>query len=91
MNAPELTVHVALRTYVALMILLALTALASASSLAEWRTPISLFIAALKMALIFLFFMRLRYQKGLIRIFACTGFFWLLLMGTLDFVDYLTR
>jgi cytochrome c oxidase subunit 4 len=91
MSPPRLTVRVVFATYFALIVLLVLTALTPLYPLGEWRTPISLLIAAVKLALIFLFFMRLRYRGGLIRIFAGAGFFWLLLMGTLDFTDYLTR
>ncbi|HZZ56665.1 MAG TPA: cytochrome C oxidase subunit IV family protein [Opitutaceae bacterium] len=91
MNSPHLTLRVVFTTYIGLMILLTLTALTTFSPFGVWRTPISLLIAAVKMSLIFLFFMQLRYRTGLIRIFAAAGFFWLLLMATLDFADYLTR
>ncbi len=37
-----------------------------------------------------LFFMQLRYQRGLVRIFALAGFFWLAIAGVLTFADYLT-
>lgn len=85
------TTKTLLKTYAALMVLLTLTALASKSPIGEWRTPISLVIAATKLTLVFLFFMQLWYQQGLIRFFAMTGFFWLAIMGTLTFSDYLTR
>ena len=55
------------------------------------KTPTSLVIAAAKTALVFLFFMQLWYQRGLIRIFAAAGFFWLAIIGVLTFCDYLTR
>ena len=48
-------------------------------------------VATGKMALIFLFFMQLRRHQGLVRLFAVMGFFWLGLLGTLVFSDYLTR
>jgi cytochrome c oxidase subunit 4 len=77
--------------YVALMVLLVLTALASKAPLGPLNTPISLLIAAVKTALVFLFFMQLWYQRGLVRIFAAAGFFWLAIIGVLTFCDYLTR
>ena len=77
--------------YVALMVLLVLTALASKAPLGAWKTPTSLLIAAVKTALVFLFFMQLWYQRGLIRVFAAAGFFWLAIIAVLTFSDYLTR
>ena len=77
--------------YVALMALLVLTALASKAPLGPFKTPTSLLIAAVKMALVFLFFMQLWYQRGLVRIFAAAGFFWLAIIAVLTFTDYLTR
>lgn len=91
MAKPDLTSRVVLTNYAALMGLLGLTALLSGLPLDPWKGAISLFIAAVKMALIFLFFMRLRYAQGLIRVFAGAGFLWLLFMGTLQFTDYLSR
>jgi cytochrome c oxidase subunit 4 len=79
------------RAYGALLVLLALTALASRLPTGRWSLPISLAIATAKLAVIFLFFMQLRYQRGIVRIFACAGFFWLGIAGVLIFSDYLTR
>jgi cytochrome c oxidase subunit 4 len=91
MTASHPTTKVLLANYAALMVLLGATALASHAPLGVWRTPISLLIAAVKMALVFLFFMQLWYRRGLIRIFAAAGFFWLSIIGVLTFCDYLTR
>jgi cytochrome c oxidase subunit 4 len=88
---PALTRKTCLWNYAALMALLVLTALASAAPLGPWQAPVALTIAAAKMALVFLFFMQLRYQRGLVRIFAVAGFFWLAIIGVLTFGDYLTR
>lgn len=91
MQAAHPTKRTFVLNYVALMVLLVLTALASKAPLGEWKGAVSLFIAAVKMALVFLFFMQLWYQRGLIRIFAVAGFFWLSIIGILTFCDYLTR
>lgn len=80
-----------LLNYAALMVLLVLTAVASKAPLGVLKTPTSLFIAAAKTALVFLFFMQLWYRPGLIRIFAAAGFFWLAIIGVLTCSDYLTR
>ncbi|HTL66048.1 MAG TPA: cytochrome C oxidase subunit IV family protein [Lacunisphaera sp.] len=91
MKAPHLTARVCFANYAALMVLLALTALAARAPLGAWKAPVSLGIAAAKMALVFIFFMQLRYQRGLVRVFALAGFFWLGIVLTLMFADYLTR
>lgn len=80
-----------LLNYGALMVLLALTAFASKAPLGMMKTPVSLLIAAMKTGLVFLFFMQLWYQRGLVRFFAAAGFFWLAIIGTLTFCDYFTR
>ncbi len=89
--AREATRSSILGTYGALMVLLVLTALATKLPAGPWATATSLTIAFAKLALIFLFFMQLRYQRGLVRIFAIAGFFWLAIGGVLTFSDYLTR
>ena len=77
--------------YVALLLLLGLTAWASHWPTGRWSLPIALAIATLKLALIFTYFMRLRHSGGLVRIFALAGFFWLSIASVLTFADYLTR
>jgi cytochrome c oxidase subunit 4 len=77
--------------YGALMGLLALTAGASFLPGGWWSTPVALAIATAKAFLIFYFFMRLRGQSGLVRIFAVAGFFWLAILLVLTSADYLTR
>ena len=77
--------------YTVLMALLALTAISSRLELGRWALPVALAIAVAKLVLIYLFFMQLKYQRGLVRIFAVAGFFWLAIGGVLTFSDYLTR
>lgn len=48
-------------------------------------------MAALQAVLVLAFFMRLRNSSKLVRLTACVGFFWLLLLFVLAFSDYLTR
>ena len=77
--------------YVALIGLLALTAGSVALPAGWWTTPVSLAIAVAKAILIFYFFMRLRTQSGLVRVFALAGFFWLAILLVLTAADYFTR
>jgi cytochrome c oxidase subunit 4 len=88
MNATRSTLF---RAYAALLVLLVLTAAATQLPQGPWSLPLSLAIATAKMLIVFLFFMQLRYQRGLVRIFAAAGFFWLAIAGVLTFADYLTR
>lgn len=83
------------RTYVAvgvaLLLLAGLTTGLALVDLHGWNTVAALAIAGLKAGLIFLFFMRLRYGPGLVRLVALGGIVWLgiLIGGTLN--DVLTR
>lgn len=91
MSMPHPTHRVYFAAYGALMVLLVVTAVASKLPLGAWGAPVSLAIAAAKMLLVFLFFMELWYQRGLIRVFAAAGFFWLAIIAVLTACDYLTR
>lgn len=91
MSAPHPTGKSYVINYAALMVLLLLTALASKAPFGAFKTPVSLLIAAVKTGLVFLFFMQLWYKRGLIRVFAAAGFFWLAIIGVLTFCDYFTR
>ena len=77
--------------FAALIVLLGLSAGTAALPPAAWKTGASLVIAVIKTALVALFFMRLREQRGLIRVFASAGLFWLAILVVLVFSDYLTR
>lgn len=73
------------------LLLLAVTSLAGLSDFGHYRVILSLLVALAMMLLQMLFYMRLWYKHGLIRIFAASGFYWLVLMFGLTLSDYLTR
>jgi cytochrome c oxidase subunit 4 len=77
--------------YLALLCLLTLTAASTALPVGWWSTPISLVIAFVKVFLIAYFFMDLRGQPGIVRVFAVAGVFWLLILLVLTASDYFTR
>jgi len=52
---------------------------------------VALTIACTKATLVILFFMHVRYSSKQTWITVAAGFFWLLIMITLDLSDYLTR
>jgi cytochrome c oxidase subunit 4 len=77
--------------YLALLCLLTLTAVSTALPVGWWATPISLVIAFAKAFLIANFFMNLRGQPGIVRVFAAAGLFWLLILLVLSASDFFTR
>ena len=86
---------VPISTYVGVFLaLIALTALTTGVAyidLGRWNTVAALVIAVVKMLLVVLFFMHVKYAAGLTRIAILAGFFWLLIMITLTLSDELTR
>jgi cytochrome c oxidase subunit 4 len=91
MNARDPSFRPLFGTYAALILLLAMTAGATALPTGWWSTPVGLAVAIAKASLIFIFFMRLRSQGPLVRIFALVGFFFLAIMFVLTLADYFTR
>jgi cytochrome c oxidase subunit 4 len=77
--------------WLTLMILLVLTWGAAKINLGILSPLISIVIAVIKMMLVLLFFMHVRYSSRLTWVFAAAGFLWLLIMITLTMGDYLTR
>ena len=83
------------RTYItvgiALLALLVLTVVAAEFDLGPWNTVIALTIAACKALLVILFFMDVRHSDRVTWAYVLVGFFWLALLFSLTFGDYLTR
>lgn len=86
---------VPVKTYVGIwIILMCLTALTTGVAyidMREWNTVVALLIAVVKMMLVVLFFMHIKYASGLTRVLIIGGFFWLGLMLTFSLADELTR
>jgi cytochrome c oxidase subunit IV len=77
--------------YVALLVLLVLTVVVREFHLGEWNLVAALVIAVVKTVLIVLFFMHIRYERGVPRLFAVAGILWLMLLIGLTMSDVLTR
>jgi len=77
--------------FLVLMIGTALTTWVAYIDLGRWNTVVALAIAVVKMTLVILFFMHVKYATGLTRIVILAGFFWLGIMVTLSCSDELTR
>jgi cytochrome c oxidase subunit 4 len=80
-----------LLVFLALMVGTALTTWIAYIDLGRWNTVVALTIAVVKMVLVVLFFMHVKYATGLTRVVILAGFFWLGIMITLSCSDELTR
>jgi cytochrome c oxidase subunit 4 len=77
--------------FLALMVGTVVTTLVAKIDLGRWNTVVALTIAVIKMILVVLFFMHVKYATGLTRVVILAGFFWLAIMITLSCADELTR
>ena len=84
-----------LRTYYsvffALMGLTALTTLVAYVDMGVLNDVVALSIASVKVVLVLLYFMHVKFSGRLIWIFAAGGFFWLVIFFVLILSDYATR
>lgn len=77
--------------WLALMALLALTVAGSFTVTGVASSVVSFGVATAKVVLIFWFFMQLRTEKGLIRVFAVGAIAWLAILLTMVSIDHVTR
>ena len=78
--------------YISLIVLLVFTAIGAKLPLSAGVHDLLAFgISVAKTILIVLVFMEVRYNKGVVRVFAGAGLVWLFLLFLLTFTDYLTR
>ncbi|PYI82663.1 MAG: caa(3)-type oxidase subunit IV [Verrucomicrobia bacterium] len=75
----------------ALLLLLFMTWGIAKFDLGHFNIVAAMTIAVMKMLLIILFFMHVRYRPRLTWLFVGAGFFWLFIMIVLTMGDYLTR
>ena len=77
--------------FASLMALLGATVAIAYIHLGKLNVVAALTIATIKAVLIMLYFMHLRYSSRLLWVFVIAGFFWMGILLTLAFSDYLTR
>lgn len=77
--------------WAALMLLLLLTWGVANFNLGILNPVVALVIAFIKMSLVILFFMHVKYNSPQTKVFAAAGFVWFLIMVTLTMSDYLSR
>jgi cytochrome c oxidase subunit IV len=80
-----------LGVFFALLIGTGLTTWVAYIDLGAFNTVVALVIAFIKMSLVILFFMHVKYNKGLTRIVIVGAFFWLGIMMTFMLADELSR
>lgn len=78
-------------TWIALLVLFAISLGTAYLPLGAGNIALNLFIAAVMVALLVAFLMDLRNSTALLRTVAFAGPFWLVLMFALTFSDYLSR
>jgi cytochrome c oxidase subunit IV len=88
---PHITPKTYLIIYGALMGLMFLTLLAANFDLGAANFAIAMGIATVKMVLIILYFMHVRYSDHLTKVFSTAAFLWLLILVVLTLNDYFTR
>jgi cytochrome c oxidase subunit 4 len=91
MKAREPSRKALFQVWAALLALLLLTWGVANINLGAWNSIAAMSIAVIKMLLVVLVFMQLRYSIRFIWIAAAAGLFWFLIMVTLTMTDYLTR
>jgi cytochrome c oxidase subunit 4 len=77
--------------WLVLLALLAVTVVAAYVPLGIGNGIASMSIAAVKVALIMTFFMKLKSSSPLVRLLSLSGAFWLIFLFSLTASDYLTR
>ena len=91
MSAKTVPTKIFIRVWIALLALLLLTWGLAQLDLGRFNAVAALSIAVLKMLLVLLYFMHVRYSSRLTWIFVAAGFIWLLIMVDLTLSDYFTR
>ncbi len=91
MSGHVLPVRLYVAIFLALLCLTGLTTGVAFIDLGAYNTVAALAIAFVKMLLVVLFFMHVRYSSGLTKIVVLAGFFWLAILITFTMSDYFTR
>ena len=91
MSAKIVPIRIYVLVWAALMVFLLLTWGVAQFDLGPFNVVAAMTIAVIKMLLVMLYFMHVRYSSRLVWLFAGAGFLWLLINFTLTMSDYLTR
>ena len=91
MSAHVVPVKTYVGVFLALMVLTGLTTGVAFIDLHAGNTPVALAIAVVKMVLVVLFFMHVKYSPSLTKMVILAGFFFLALLVAFTLADELTR
>ncbi len=91
MSGHVVPVKIYVGIFLALMVLTGLTTGVAFIDMGMWNTPVALLIAVVKMLLVVLFFMHVKYTTGLTKTVIVAGFFFLALLVAFTLADELTR
>jgi cytochrome c oxidase subunit 4 len=91
MAAPVIGTKAYYGVFGALVVLTLLTVGIAFLDLGPFNPVAALLIAGTKAALVILYFMHVRYETPITRVFAIAGFCWLAILMLLSFSDYYTR
>jgi cytochrome c oxidase subunit IV len=91
MSAHVVPVKTYVGIFLVLMVLTGLTTGVAFIDLHAWNTPVALAIAVVKMVLVVLFFMHVKYSTKLTKMVIIAGFFFLTLLIAFTLADELTR
>lgn len=91
MSAHIVPVKTYVGIFIALLVFTAVTTGVAFVDLGPFNTVVALTIAVVKMLLVILFFMHVKYSSGLTRIVIVAGFFFLAILVSLTLADVLTR
>lgn len=80
-----------LSVFVALLVLTAITTAVAFIDLGPMNNVVALGIAALKAAIVILFFMHVKYSSRLIGIVVVTSLFWVFILLSSTVMDFVTR
>ena len=84
-------VRVYVAVFVTLLVMTAATTLISGVDLGPWNTVVALAIACFKASLVVLYFMHAKYSPKLTRVVIFGGLFWLAILLTITFSDFVSR
>ena len=85
------TLRLHIRVWLSLLVLLALTVGSSFLRLGSLNLVLNLAIAALKAALVLVFFMRIGRSARSVQLAAAAGLVWLAMLASLSLTDFLYR
>ena len=91
MSSSDVSKSTLIWVWIALLSLLLLTWGMAQFNLHHFNAVVAICIAVVKMMLVILIFMHVRYKSPLTWIFAAAGFIWLLIMIDLTLSDYMSR